>query len=61
MISALLMGLDLVPVGKRFDEIKPRNATFSSAVVKPAGDGDGLGARITRRKGWENMKWVFES
>lgn len=61
MISAFLVSLEIAPIGKEFNEIKPQNATFSSAVVKPAGNGDGLGAKITRRKGWENVKWAFES
>ncbi|KAF4952726.1 hypothetical protein FSARC_12576 [Fusarium sarcochroum] len=58
--SALLLGFDIEPIGKGFGDIKMLGATLASGTVRPEKYGAGLGGRISRRKGWENVEWKFE-
>ena len=61
LTCALVVGFDLTSVGLDFDQMKPRPAVLANAIVKPMNDGEGLGLKLRRRKGWENVKWRFES
>ncbi|RDW80338.1 cytochrome P450-12 [Coleophoma crateriformis] len=58
--SALVVGFDLTPIGMDFDQMKAQPAVLANAVAKPANDGEGLGIKLRRRKGWEAAEWRFE-
>lgn len=57
--AVLLLGFDVEPRGMKFEDMKMRGPLWASGTVKPVGDGEGLGARIKVRKGWEGVCWRF--
>ena len=61
LTSAFVMGFEASPVGKAFDEMEKTLPVFTTAVVKPVNEGEGLGIKLRRRKGWELTNWKFES
>ncbi|TEA10841.1 Cholesterol 7-alpha-monooxygenase [Colletotrichum sidae] len=65
LVAALVVGFEVTLLDadrKRATEmISMDRSIFSSAVVKPLNHGEGLGARIKRRKGWETVIWRFTS
>jgi len=61
LTCALVLGFDLTSNGMEFDQMMPRPAVLANAIVKPLNNGEGLGLKLRRRKGWENVKWRFES
>ncbi|KAH6876823.1 cytochrome P450 [Thelonectria olida] len=58
--SVLLLGFEIEPVGMRFDDMKMLPPTLATGAVRPEKYGKGLGGRMVRRKGWENVEWKFE-
>ncbi|RDW69215.1 cytochrome P450-5 [Coleophoma cylindrospora] len=61
LCSALVVGFDLPPVGMGFEQMKAQPAILANAVAKPVNDGEGLGIKLKRRKGWEAAKWRFKN
>jgi cytochrome P450 len=61
-ICMVVVGFDVKPLkGDRFATLGASPPRFSSAVVKPVGNGAGYGIKIARRKGWENVRWCFRN
>lgn len=58
--SMMLLRFDIDPLGMEFSDIKMDGAELSGPTCKPVKDGEGLGARIARRHGWEETKFVFK-
>lgn len=61
LTSAFVMGFEATPVGMAFDEAKKTLPVFTTAVLKPVREGEGLGTKFRRRQGWEHTNWKFES
>ncbi|KAM5347244.1 hypothetical protein ACJ41O_010249 [Fusarium nematophilum] len=59
-MSVLLLGFDIEPVGMSFGAVKMLGPQLASGAVRPERYGKGLGGRITRRRGWEDVEWRFE-
>lgn len=59
--STLVVGYNFEPIrsAPRFEGIGRKQANFSSALVSPVKNGEGLGIKLTRRKGWENTTWKY--
>ncbi|KAJ6439292.1 3-hydroxybutyryl dehydrogenase [Purpureocillium lavendulum] len=55
-VSLMLLRTDLEPLGMRFEDVKMEGAKLTAASCKPLNSGAGLGARIKRRRGWENTR-----
>ncbi|KAH7136712.1 cytochrome P450 [Dactylonectria estremocensis] len=60
LMCVLLLGYDIEPVGMEFAELKMGPPLMASGAVKPENRGVGLGGKILRRKGWEDVQWHFE-
>lgn len=58
-MAVLLLGFEVEPVGMRFGEMEMMDPMLASATVKPVKMGEGLGARLRRRSGWEDVHWDF--
>lgn len=58
-MAVLLLGFEVEPVGMRFGEMEMNDPMLASATVKPVKMGEGLGARLKRRSGWEDVEWDF--
>lgn len=58
--AVLVLGFDVEPLGMRFGEMKMLGGQLASGTVRPEKHGKGLGGKITRRSGWENVDWRFE-
>lgn len=59
-MSVLVLGFEVEARGMRFGEMKMLGPQLASGTVKPERYGEGLGARIRRREGWEGVEWKFE-
>ncbi|KAM6535894.1 hypothetical protein FALCPG4_005421 [Fusarium falciforme] len=59
-MAVLVLGFDVEPLGMRFGEMKMLGGQLASGTVRPEKHGKGLGGKITRRSGWENVDWRFE-
>ncbi|KAH7383684.1 cytochrome P450 [Cadophora sp. MPI-SDFR-AT-0126] len=58
--AALVMGFDVKKDDGGLIEVPEiRRAKLGEAVSKPFGNGLTMGARITRREGWEDVSWNF--
>jgi len=58
---ALVLGFELENVGMAFDDMRLATAALGNATYKPRDWGKGLGVKIRRRAGWENVKWRFKA
>ena len=59
-ISPLVLGFDIVGTdGELLKVPKIARSTMAEAVTKPEGKGLELGAKFTKRKGWEDVVWRF--
>ncbi|KAM0344753.1 hypothetical protein ACHAPU_007125 [Fusarium lateritium] len=58
--AALLLGFDIDIVGMGFGDVKMLGPQLAGGTVRPEKYGAGLGGRISRRKGWENVEWRFK-
>ncbi|KAH6884112.1 cytochrome P450 [Thelonectria olida] len=59
-ISVLLLGFDVEPIGMGFADMEMSPPVLASGAVKPKNRGIGLGGKLLRRKGWEDVRWHFE-
>ncbi|PNY22474.1 25-hydroxycholesterol 7-alpha-hydroxylase, partial [Tolypocladium capitatum] len=59
-MSAMLLRFDVEPVGMEFGDVEMEGSKLSSGSCKPVKNGEGLGARITRRPGWEKTRVTFQ-
>ncbi|KAB5576620.1 cytochrome P450 [Coniochaeta sp. 2T2.1] len=60
IMGTLLAGFEVESLGLSFSDVKLGPPRMTTAVVKPLNEGAGLGVRITRRKGWEQVQWKYE-
>lgn len=59
-VAVLVAGFEVRGRGGEVLEVpKMGRARIGEGVAKPRGEGLGLGARITRREGWEDVSWRF--
>lgn len=63
LVAAVAVGFDVFGIGDREGEkpIPPKagRANPIHAVEVPKGMGEGLGVRLERRRGWEDVQWEF--
>ncbi|KAH7126159.1 cytochrome P450 [Dactylonectria macrodidyma] len=59
LMCVLLLGYDIEPVGMGFADLKMSPPLMASGALKPVNRGVGLGGKIMRRKGWEDVRWHF--
>ncbi|KAI8722714.1 hypothetical protein NCS52_00416000 [Fusarium sp. LHS14.1] len=59
-MAVLVLGFDVEALGMRFGEMKMLGGQLASGTVRPEKHGKGLGGKITRRSGWEDVEWRFE-
>ncbi|KAK4034125.1 cytochrome P450 [Parachaetomium inaequale] len=61
VMGTLLLGFEVEPL-EGADWNLPGFATRSlvDAVTKPANNGEGFGVKVTRRPGWEGVRWSYE-
>ncbi|KAH7185014.1 cytochrome P450 [Fusarium flagelliforme] len=59
-VSSLLLGFDIEATGMGFGDMKMLGPQLAGGTVRPEKYGTGLGAKIKRRQGWEDVKWRFE-
>jgi hypothetical protein len=58
--AAMLLGFDIVGSdGKLIVVPEYKRARLGEGVAKPRGKGAEMGARLTRREGWEDVTWKF--
>lgn len=58
--AALVTGFEMDATGpKNFGEVESRPHVGLDGVAKPMDMGEGFGARISSKKGWEKTKWRF--
>jgi hypothetical protein len=43
-----------------FGDVKKLGPKLAGGTVRPEKYGAGLGGRISRREGWEDVEWKFE-
>jgi hypothetical protein len=55
LLAALAAGFELGGV----EEPGRAPPTMIGAALKPANEGEGYGATIRRREGWEDVVWAF--
>jgi cytochrome P450 len=61
-IAILVLGFDITGSdGELLKVPKIGRASLAEAIVKPGADGLKIGAKFTRRKGWENVVWSFHT
>jgi len=61
-IAILVLGFDILGSdGGLLKVPKIGRANLAEAVVKPDADGSKIGAKFTRRKGWEEVVWKFHT
>ncbi|KAK4201355.1 putative cytochrome P450 E-class, group IV [Triangularia verruculosa] len=62
IMTTLLVGFKVDSLDGREDWKGPDRgvASIVDAATKPKSDGQGFGARIRRRKGWEDVAWEYE-
>jgi cytochrome P450 len=60
LMCVLLLGYDIEPVGMEFADLKMGPPLMASGAGKPENRGVGLGGKIRRRKGWEDVRWQFK-
>lgn len=58
--SSLFLGFDIEATGMAFGDMKMLGPQLAGGTVRPEKYGAGLGAKIKRRQGWEDVKWRFE-
>ncbi|KAE9372552.1 cytochrome P450 [Stipitochalara longipes BDJ] len=62
IVALLLLGFEVKNIDNELLKVPEiRSVKFGEAVAKPFGDGLELGALIGRRKGWEDVIWIFAS
>lgn len=59
-MAILVLGFDVEPLDMRFSEMRMLGAQLAGGTVRPEKHGKGLGGKITRRSGWEDVEWRFE-
>ncbi|KAK7429411.1 hypothetical protein QQZ08_004003 [Neonectria magnoliae] len=59
-MSILLLGYEIEAVGMGFANVEMDIPALTTGSVNPKNWGAGLGGRILRRKGWEDVQWHFE-
>ncbi|KPM39720.1 hypothetical protein AK830_g6825 [Neonectria ditissima] len=59
-MSVLLLGYEIEPVGMGFGDVEMDIPALATGTVKPKNRGVGLGAKVLRRRGWEDVQWRFE-
>ncbi|KAJ4128057.1 hypothetical protein NW768_008341 [Fusarium equiseti] len=57
--SSMLLGFDIEAMGMGFGDMKMLGPQLAGGTVRPEKYGAGLGAKIKRRQGWEDVKWRF--
>lgn len=62
VVVVLLLGYDLSPVSEEGGWKVPRQAPWSmvDSITKPENHGEGLGVRLAKKEGWENVRWRFK-
>lgn len=58
--SLLVLGFEVEPVGMGFGDVEMLPPLMAGGALKPKSEGMGLGGRILRRRGWEDVGWRFE-
>lgn len=56
-MSALVLGFEVV--GLNPSNVRMETGAIGDGVVKPPADGQGVAITIRRRKGWEDVNWLF--
>ncbi|CAI6028722.1 unnamed protein product [Clonostachys chloroleuca] len=56
-MSALVLGFEVV--GLNSSNVRMETGAIGDGVVKPPADGQGGAITIRRRKGWEDVNWLF--
>ncbi|KAL9564974.1 hypothetical protein ACKAV7_010888 [Fusarium commune] len=56
-MSALVLGFEVV--GLKSSNVRMETGPIGEGVVKPPADGQGGAVTIRRRKGWEDVNWLF--
>uniref|UniRef100_A0A0B7KRF5 Prostacyclin synthase n=1 Tax=Bionectria ochroleuca TaxID=29856 RepID=A0A0B7KRF5_BIOOC len=56
-MSALVLGFEVV--GLNSSNVRMETGAIGEGVVKPPADGQGGAITIRRRKGWEDVNWLF--
>lgn len=59
--AVMLLGFDIKATGIKFEELETQRPGLSSATIKPAKNGKGLGARIKAREEFANVTWKFRA
>ncbi|POR34170.1 25-hydroxycholesterol 7-alpha-hydroxylase [Tolypocladium paradoxum] len=59
-MSMMLLRFDIEPLGMEFGDLELEGSKLSAPSCKPVKGGEGLGARITTRPGWEKTKFTFK-
>ncbi|UNI17574.1 hypothetical protein JDV02_003906 [Purpureocillium takamizusanense] len=58
--AMVLLRFEVEPVGMGFAALRMDGAKLSAPSCKPVGGGEGLGARIRARRGWEGTRFAFK-
>ncbi|KAM5357481.1 hypothetical protein ACJZ2D_016220 [Fusarium nematophilum] len=61
-VACLLLGFDILPLDDDSAALRVPNimrCNLSEAAAKPERNGQGFGAKIQKKKGWEQAKWRF--
>ncbi|KAJ6441080.1 cytochrome P450 [Purpureocillium lavendulum] len=59
-MAMILLRFEVEPVGMAFDDLQMDGSKLSAPSCKPVDGGEGLGARIRVRKGWEATTFAFK-
>lgn len=59
-VAMILLRFEVEPVGMEFADLKMDGSKLSAPSCKPLDGGEGLGARIRARKGWESTTFAFK-
>jgi len=59
VLVTLLVGFEVNDTGKGWNGVEAAPAAFGTSILKPAKDGEGQGIAVTRRQGWETVKWRY--
>ncbi|KAM0211938.1 hypothetical protein ACHAQI_005092 [Fusarium lateritium] len=58
--ASLLLGFNIEAVGMGFGDVKKLGPQLAGGTVRPEKYGAGLGGKMSRREGWEDVEWKFE-
>ncbi|KAL0934528.1 uncharacterized protein CTRU02_211327 [Colletotrichum truncatum] len=65
LMVSLVLGFNVTLLDKEMrpttEPVKMDRCTLISSIVRPVGNGEGLGVKIERREGWEEVKWHYTS